>query len=663
MRISAIYIDKHEYLFDKPQTINLGGEYFYEFTKDADSIIVERSINPNFINGLFDLTNLKSKITNVNAIVGQNGSGKSSLLDLIRSEFIENEYALPQSSSLFLVEAEDMSKPIILRNDFRSVYFKEFVKGETKLVELKDPIPKKAQTIYYSPHYDYKFNPNFDNVDNHDISFDKILQEDLSEMAAKDTNDSGWDYSASQELLFKNSLRQIEFLSSDLVDKQNIFKDIFQLQKHYEPMLTFRGYKDNEREWNTPTAFRRILKLIVEKLDNETNEWHTIRKFKGDKVLNQLEIEQYILKRNVIKSIISLLYKQMERKNSFLEEGVFPYDKLKVQLQELNAYDSFLLFVENASLAIKTGKSDKVFDAEDFKKLLAKIYEAIEDADSEDLVSNTTLKTSRESAIEILKLQRNFINKLNRYYYVFNPAKEKSIVSDYERIEEFIHYMPFSRRLSSGENALLNLFSRIYGFLNSNLKENRFRELKEHYILLLDEADLSFHPSWKKKFVNALLKTLPYFFQELETRPSLQVIFTTHDPLTLSDLPNSNVVYIERRTYDEKPNVLNYKSNNRPYKTFGANISDLLADSFFVDNSLIGDFSYNLIQNTITWLNQKENHENSEYYRKIIQIIDEPIIQRKLAEMYDDKSPEKFQLKIIEEQIKKLENLKNKLEE
>ncbi|MRX46562.1 AAA family ATPase [Pedobacter puniceum] len=662
MRLAAIYIEEHEYLFEEPQTINFGGQYFYEFENQDSDILVTKTLNENFIPDFFNLTNLASKVTNLNAIVGQNGAGKSTLLDLIRSEFIGHEYALSKSNSLFLIELEGAEDPIILRNDFDKIFIKTTNK-KASLKELKSELPSKPQTIYYSPHYDYKYNPNFDDIDNHDISFDKIVENDLEEMRDKDTNENGWPYSASQELIFKNSLRQITFLSSDLVKTQNIFKDLFQLQEHYEPILHFRGYNDKEKEWNTPYQLRAILKSIADKAEKESSDWHLIRKFEKDKVLNQVEINQYLLKRNVIKCILSLLYRQMERKNSFLQEGFFPYEELKLELELADAYQTLILFAKHSSITPKSTKSEKIFSDGIFEEFLTKIYSAIEKTTDKDSVSNGTLKASTEDAIEILRFQRQFLNELNTYYVKFYSNKDELTVEEREKIEEFINYMPFSRRMSSGENALLNFYSRIYDFLNTNLKEIKYRKLKKHYILLLDEADLTFHLSWKKKYVKALLKTLPFFFNELENNPSIEIIFTTHDPITLSDLPNANVIYIERQDYNSPSNILAFNSKNRPSKTFGANISDLIADSFFIEDSLIGDFAFDKIQETIVWLNNRDNHQNESYYKKIIKTIDEPIIQRKLAEMYDDKTNENFQLEVLNEQIKKLEELKKRIQE
>ncbi|MCU4164964.1 AAA family ATPase [Carboxylicivirga caseinilyticus] len=661
MRLAAIYIEDHEYIFKEPQTINFGGQYFYEFENVDNNIIVRRTVNEKFIPDFFNLTELQSKVTNLNAIVGQNGAGKSTLLDVIRSEFIEHEYALPQSNSLFLVEIEG-KHPLILRNDFNRVFLHESAPQNTYEIELKKGVTKKPQTIYYSPHFDYKYNPNFDEVDNHDISFDKIVEEDLKEFREKDTNESGWPYSASQELLFKNSIRQITFISSELVRKQ-IFNDLFELQGHYEPILHFRGYNVREKDWNTPYQLRTILKTIEEKLEKELSEWHTIRKFKDDRVLNQVEVNQYILKRNLIRCIISLLHIQMERRNSFLQEGYFPYEELKEQIDSASAYDTFLLFVKHSGIKLKSSKPENIFSESIVKKLLEKIYEAIEKTDNEDSVSNGTLRTSTEDATEILKLQRQFLNELNSYYVKFYANKDELTIEDREKIEEFINYMPFKRRMSSGEGALLNFYSRIYDFLNTNLKELKYRKLSNHYILLLDEADLTFHITWKKKYVKALLSTLPYFFDELENKPTLEIIFTTHDPITLSDLPNTNVIYIERPDYSSPSRILDFNNKRRPLKTFGANISDLIADSFFIEDSLIGNFALDKIQETIKWLNNKDNLESKIYYKTIIKLIDEPIIQRKLAEMYDDKTQDNFQADVIDEQIKKLQELRKRLGE
>lgn len=656
MRIAAIYIEEHEYLFDGAQTINFGGEYFYTFSKkEDDGIVVSREKNEEFIEELFQLTDTESRITQLSAIVGQNGAGKSTILDVIRSLFIDSKYALPVSKSLFLIESNEDSLPLVFNNDFGKIYLDE--NGSKSKLNLESDTP--IQSIYFSPHFSYSYNPNFDNYDKYDLSFDRIVEKDLAQLNEKDTNSSGWPYPPNQELFFKNSLRQIEFLSSDLVSSKKIFKELFNLPEHNDPILYFRGYKKQESIRNLPYALRELLNNIDHKIEYELGLWSRNKIDKGKNI--DKESDKYHLKRYLIRHVISLIVSQAEKDGGYLSKGYFNMEEYKNEIENLDAYNSFLFFLEHFSLKMNNHE-ENVFNIESLKKLLQILYEEIDSVEEEESVSQDYLKVSQDKAIQILELQRDFIGHLTRYHYLFYPEDQEIIIDESDKIDGFINYMPFTKRLSTGEHALLNLFSRLYVFLNENLKEIKLDTLKKHYILLLDEADLSFHPTWKKKYVKSLLATIPYFFDELENKPSIQIIFTTHDPLTLSDLPNKNVIYIERRSYDDESQILENEHERRPDKTFGANIVELLSDSFFIDDSLTGEFATDLIRRTIAWLNEEDNNANSEYYKKVIGLIDEPIVKRKLAEMYDDKMGTTTEREFIDAEIKRLEALKEKLD-
>lgn len=648
MRLAAIYIENHEYLFDKPQTINFGGYYNYEFNSENNLTTIKATVNDQFIENLFDLTKIDIKITNLNSIVGQNGSGKSSILDIIRGIFSININAFPWCNIVAIGETDD-NEIFSITNGYKNItVYNE--NGELIDIEKlsKDFNRKDIQTIFYSPHFDYKYNLNFDNIDNYDISFDKILEQDLSNINNNESNSNGIRHSPSIELIYKNSLRQIEFLNSDLVSKKQIFKDIFHLPNHNDPILEIRIRK-REREWNTPNAFTSAIKDIFDKIEVELNQWAKIK--------NPIDVDKYILKRKMLEAMLSTIYSTMEKKNYYLNEGVFSYVDFKKILDSSDAYTLLVFLINNVKLSYKSGEL-LIFDDTKFESLLIQTYETIDEINEKELISQDTFQTTPEKAKTILELQRNVINTLNRYYPI-EPSDSGR--SDRDKVEPFINYMPFTKRLSSGENALLNLFSRLFAFINENYGVNKYRPPKEHFILLFDEADLSFHPSWKKNYIKSLLKTIPYFFEELENKPSIQIIFTTHDPLTLSDLPNRNVTYIARKDYDSKSNILEYGSQNRPKKTFGANISELLADSFFIDDALIGNFASDKIQETIEWLNKKDDRSNPDYHKKIISLIDEPIVSLKLSEMYDEKMETNIQLLIIDKQIQILNNLKSKL--
>lgn len=139
--------------------------------------------------------------------------------------------------------------------------------------------------------------------------------------------------------------------------------------------------------------------------------------------------------------------------------------------------------------------------------------------------------------------------------------------------------------------------------------------------------------------------------------------------MTLSDFPNNNIVYLFKN--NQKTEVLDYDSKKRPTKTFGANISDLLADSFFVDNGLIGDFAKIKIEETIKWINKNSDAKNRDkdlffkeikYHKQIISIIDESIVKIKLSEMISElEDKNDFQKQILSDEIEFLTNKRDNL--
>ncbi|WP_175284512.1 AAA family ATPase, partial [Elizabethkingia anophelis] len=198
------------------------------------------------------------------------------------------------------------------------------------------------------------------------------------------------------------------------------------------------------------------------------------------------------------------------------------------------------------------------------------------------------------------------------------------------------------KKLSTGEKSLLDFYASVYDYLK-RWRENRHMYPK-NCVLLLDEPEQGYHPFWKKKFVKALTTTLPILFGVNDVVEQIQIIITTHDPLTLSDIPNDNIVYLHKTT-DRKTELLEQLSTQRPTKTFGANISDLLADSFFVNDGLIGDFAKEKIEKTIEWINYNKESKNRnadtfskelDYHKKVISIIDESVVKIKLSEMISE---------------------------
>jgi hypothetical protein len=204
----------------------------------------------------------------------------------------------------------------------------------------------------------------------------------------------------------------------------------------------------------------------------------------------------------------------------------------------------------------------------------------------------------------------------------------------------YSHHPNISSTFSSGEYAILGLFSRIYD------KKN---ELTSDNIILLDEAEVSLHPKWQREFVQVLLNFLEKNFGNKE----FQVVLTSHSPVILSDTPKWAVIFLKSGIQSSKDYVLP--------ETFGANIHELYSSAFALDGNLIGEFATRKIQNLVKELFAKKSITDSELarYSKLINIIGEPFIKQKLTEQIAMLMPKEKSLElIIKEKEQELEKLK-----
>ena len=638
--ITSIYIRKHSYLVDNPLTLNFGGEYLYSFKEEGQSLIISRNQNDKYIPNFFNISESDSKIELLSAIVGENGVGKSSILDIIRSVFSKSE-GFTYKEVVVLVENEGETRIL-----YSNIPFKCYLEGKL-LEEIGKPNNNTSsyQSIYYSPHFDLKYNSNYDELDYYDISLDEYIRQDLNNIKQNDVD-------IHNELNFKNTLRIIEFVTSDTFQREEILS-VFEIPQYEYASLIFKEKKirKNQNEkidfQNTPYQFREIIENILRKIDDDIEIVYNHLKSIGN--LNKIVFMQDIFKNVVLKTILSVIIDMLEERNTYLEEGILENEE-SLNIEKSDAKSLFLFFIRNAY--IERMRNYKIFNDSLFEKFLNNIEYIIESVSNESDISDfpynsITIKIKVENIKNLIELHREIVKNFMRYP---NMISYKNI-NQYE----FITIDPLGRSLSSGEFSILNFFSKLYFFLQNS----PFISLsKKNYILLLDEADLGLHPMWKKRFIDIILKSVPYFFEGLTPKPNLQIILTTHDPLTLSDIPKHNVIFLEKAEEGK------CRISSEVQKTFGANITDLLADSFFIQDGLIGDFAKSKINEVITWINEnrnktKINEEKLAYYKKVIELIDERVIKLKLSEMITELLPDNtFYNKVIDDEIKRLENLK-----
>lgn len=149
------------------------------------------------------------------------------------------------------------------------------------------------------------------------------------------------------------------------------------------------------------------------------------------------------------------------------------------------------------------------------------------------------------------------------------------------------------QQASSGEYQLISVLSSILYHIR-NIESNITDTNGYRYVsILLDEIELYFHPNMQRHFVKRLLHAL----SQLETRLfGVHILFSTHSPFILSDLQQSKILKLKTGSIEQPGNSCN---------TFAANIHDLLADEFFLDDGYMGAFAQKHIETVILQLNYR----------------------------------------------------------
>jgi hypothetical protein len=216
---------------------------------------------------------------------------------------------------------------------------------------------------------------------------------------------------------------------------------------------------------------------------------------------------------------------------------------------------------------------------------------------------------------------------------------------EYEKDEEI--KLPLLTSLSSGEQQKLYIINTVIYHLNNlysvHYSTKKIERLKYSYInIIFDEIELYFHPDLQRKFIDDLLNTLRrYSFITHDKNyciKALNIIFSTHSPFILSDIPSQNILLLEYRE-DIKQSLPQMIDK----QTFGANIHDLLANSFFFnDATFIGEKADKIIKSIIARIIELRKgevvltyDEFDSLYKKI-SIIGEPFFRSKLNEMLLD---------------------------
>ena len=303
---------------------------------------------------------------------------------------------------------------------------------------------------------------------------------------------------------------------------------------------------------------------------------------------------------------------------------------------------------------IKSFFGDKKPDIIYFKDAIRDLilFQQLINENENKIISNNSIELYEYLQID-LKKNEEFFDRIFGYFKKKRPSF-------------LLCYISFRfDNSSSGEEALLKLYSRIFWLYNA-------QKCMKNSLILIDEIDLYMHPKWQRNLVNCLVEDMGKLIGE---DSKAQIIITSHSPIFLSDIPKANVLFLVN-----KENQCIVDDSNYHRDTFGNNVHTLFLDSFFLDKEgTMGAFAEKKINEILRVLHSESKiNDEKKKILKIINCIGDQLIKQKLLELYEKNQQIQPQLEsakslnnvqindtiiMLEKQIGELQNMIVQLEQ
>lgn len=177
-------------------------------------------------------------------------------------------------------------------------------------------------------------------------------------------------------------------------------------------------------------------------------------------------------------------------------------------------------------------------------------------------------------------------------------------------------------RMSSGERQFLYTSSTfIYHILNLMSVQDSRRVRYRNMNLVLDEVEICFHPEYQRQFISKLIEILTKF--RLNRYCSINILIATHSPFILSDIPKQNILYLKDG---------HCANDDVEINPLGANVNDILHQSFFLEHAFMGEYALKRIQNLVADIDNygKKGNRNIEQLRQEISLIGDKYLHQQL---------------------------------
>jgi predicted ATPase len=710
---------------DKQLLKNLNSGEIYRFYQDYDFILDKKG---NEVNEIIHIPSTPDDLygnnISISAVVGKNGSGKSSLIELFST------FVFCLSEQLNLIDISDFKRSHQLnKKDQRQL------DTELKKFELFE-----CEIYFLIENIVYRITKKANDFER--VSFENKSTDNTNESSFKPDHDDSLQLSSLKLASAKNEFLKNSFFYSILANyslyglntnETGIWlKSIFHKNDGYQTPIVLNPMRtEGKIDVNSLTYLSksRLLLNVFKRLEDKQKEKDSLRNLVNNKIVDQLSLKldyrkfsiveddslqpsqapSYVL--NLKEKSIYLEYTEKYKKShlKFLINAFYPnytfqekkpsssaIKKVTIEYVLKKAYDIVKTYPQfktyknrafrsnskegtikecfsslsndytHSTFKIRQALNFLIHDFYDFKNEINKSYQLTTTSKLgiTDVINNNIdllLKTTLE------KTKKNYINAekfIDIGEIIENNYKEYNLINflppSFFEIDFIFKEEGVFKDLSSGEKQMIySINSIIYHLIN--LDSLSSIEIKDgisykYFNIILDEIELYFHPEFQRIYIHELVKSINYL---RKSNYKINIIFLTHSPFILSDIPSSNILKLK-----------NGESIVKEQLTFGANIHDLLSNDFFLETSFMGAFAKQKIEAAVSFLNfnmiekridslianEDDNDQviintlineklalkeriqifDKSFHKGIIDLIGEPIIKNKLLQMYDE---------------------------
>lgn len=556
------------------QGFNLATDYVFNYS--VSNSMLSRTENKKHINNFFG-----EGITDIVGIIGKNASGKTNILELI--QYVVEGANTIINKPFFAVFSDDRKFVIYYYKmpNINSEFGAEHKSYEGKIQEIN--------TIFFSNIFDGRRHNFSKKVIN--ISTNDLLNSQFGENINKN-----------YQKIIQN---QIKFIKSPQFKLLEDLENSVSVNENHK-------LKPSKVILTSPIWANIInrIRIFEERFNNETNSKIELRDFvlnfrkkiTDNKTFNAIKyftaflvFIDFVLNRDILKySEGSKLHKGSEDYYNILKTLLEPTQR-ELRIDEIYKY-----FTTDFAFTI-----DKYWNVYETYKFLNDLIET---------------DFGIQSSIEFKEDIGAYSNRKIQFTLDYND-KVGSFLKGYleATTNQNLAYSIDWAGISSGHKAYINLFANFYS-IASRLKQ-------ENVMICIDEGDLYFHPKWQTEFLYKLIHVLPKLLNK-----KCQLFLTTHSPFLVSDLPKSNLLFVQK---NQDGNLSVIPKEQIEVETFGGNIGELYLDAFFMQGSLISHFAASKIQSLVDKI--KDNKQQlTKDDNILIDEIGEQLIKLQIKKILND---------------------------